>query len=180
MSVHREPAVRSSWPRPARPRLAGWLLYRVQRRLAPNRFYRWAATRLEAFAPAYRLFTGAEKAAKGAIFGCRMCGQCTLPITGYACPVTCPKQLRNGPCGGVGRDGSCEVYPDIRCVWLVAYERAEHAGHVADLQLIQRPVDHRRQGQSSWVNYWQGRDGELCTEGGGLRAEGDEHPVSRG
>ena len=84
-----------------------------------------------------------------------MCGQCTLPVTGYACPMTCPKQLRNGPCGGVGSDGSCEVYPDLRCVWLVAFERAEADGQAADLQLLQRPIDHRGWGQSSWVNYWQ-------------------------
>ena len=57
-----------------------------------------------------------------------MCGQCALPVTAYACPMTCPKQLRNGPCGGVGMDGSCEVYPGMRCVWLMAYERADVGG----------------------------------------------------
>ena len=38
-----------------------------------------------------------ERTARSALFGCRMCGQCALPATGYACPMTCPKQLRNGP-----------------------------------------------------------------------------------
>lgn len=160
-----QPVPAAAWPRPARPRLAARWLYRVQRLLAPNPFYRRLAAALEASGPGYRLFAATEKAAKGAIFGCRMCGQCALPVTGYACPVTCPKQLRNGPCGGVGIDGSCEVYPGLPCVWLVAYERAEQQGHVADLRLLQRPVDHRRWGQSSWVNYWQGRDRELWTEG---------------
>ena len=43
----------------------------------------------------------------------------------------------------------------------VAWERAEGHGRVADLTLLQRPIDHRGWGQSSWVNYWQGRDDEL-------------------
>jgi hypothetical protein len=45
-----------------------------------------------------------EKAVKGPVFGCRMCGQCVLHSTGLTCPMTCPKQLRNGPCGGVRPD----------------------------------------------------------------------------
>jgi hypothetical protein len=50
------------------------------------------------------------------------------------------------------------VHPDLLCVWVVAFERAEQAGHGVDLDRLQRPVDHRRWGESSWVNYWQGRD----------------------
>ena len=152
-------------PRPVRPRLPASLLYRIQRVLAPNAFYRRLATWLETSPARYRIFTATEKAVKNEIFGCRMCGQCTLPVTGYACPMTCPKQLRNGPCGGVGSDGSCEVYPDLRCVWLVACERAEDGGRIADLHLLQRPIDHRGWGQSSWVNYWAGRDADLWTAG---------------
>jgi hypothetical protein len=87
-----------------------------------------------------------------------MCGQCALPQTGYACPMSCPKQLRNGPCGGVAADGMCEVDRSLRCVWVLAYERAEANGHEADLALLQRPVDRRRFGESSWVNFWAGRD----------------------
>jgi Methylene-tetrahydrofolate reductase C terminal len=160
----------AAWPRPVRPRLPARLLYRIQRLLAPSPFYRWLAGWLEASGTRYRIFTATEKAIKNEIFGCRMCGQCTLPVTGYACPMTCPKQLRNGPCGGVGHDGSCEVHPDLRCVWLVAWERAEGSGRVADLQLLQRPVDHQGWGQSAWVNYWQGRDGDLWAPGGGIGA----------
>ena len=90
-----------------------------------------------------------------------MCGQCALPATAYACPMTCPKQMRNGPCGGVNMDGGCEVYPEMRCVWLMAYERAEAEGRVADLRRLQRPIDQRKWGESSWINYWQGRDEAL-------------------
>ena len=52
-----------------------------------------------------------------------MCGQCALPVTGYVCPMGCPKELRNGPCGGVGGDGSGEVNPERRCDWVDAYDR---------------------------------------------------------
>jgi hypothetical protein len=114
----------------------------------------------------YRAFTAVEKVSKERLFGCQMCGQCELPTTGYACPMTCPKQLRNGPCGGVSPEGRCEVHPDVRCVWVLAYERATAAGHGADLALLQRPIDHREQGRSSWINYWQGRDEEMAAPAG--------------
>ena len=94
-----------------------------------------------------------------------------LPTTAYACPQTCPKQLRNGPCGGVFPDGSCEVYPETRCVWVIAYERAEQTGHVEDLRRLVRPIDHQKWGQSSWINFWAGRDEDLWTEDNGLEHE---------
>ena len=113
-----------TWPQPKRPRLTAWLLYRVQRLLAPSAFYGWLGKWLETSAVRYRIFTGTEKSIKKEIFGCRMCGQCALPATGYACPMTCPKTLRNGPCGGVRPDGGCEVVPEMRCVWLKGYDRS--------------------------------------------------------
>lgn len=161
----------SSWPRPVRPRLPGWLAYRLQHALAPNAGYRRLAGALARSPAAYRAFTATEKVTKGAAFGCRMCGQCALPDTGYACPETCPKQLRNGPCGGVGADGSCEVFPDTRCVWVVAYERAEQEGRVADLLQVLPPVDHRRAGQSAWVRYWRGDDPAPWGTGAGAAGE---------
>ncbi len=148
-------------PVPTRPRLGIRAAYRLQRLLQPNAGYRRASAGIEAAAPARRLFTGAEHAVKATLFGCRMCGQCTLPVTGYVCPMGCPKELRNGPCGGVGADGSCEVYPELRCVWVDAYERAASQGRADDLRLLHRPADHRRWGQSAWLNYWQGRDDDL-------------------
>jgi hypothetical protein len=136
--------------------------------VAPNRLYRALAARIEARRAPRAVFTTAERTTKAALFGCRMCGQCALPATGYACPMTCPKQLRNGPCGGVGKDGSCEVYPERRCVWVIAYERASARGRADDLQRLQRPLDNRRRGESSWLSYWQGRDLDLWTESGDL------------
>lgn len=150
-------------PRPFVPRASAGAMYRLHRLLAPGRLRCALARWLESAPPVYRAFAWGEKLVKGWLFGCRMCGQCALPTTAYACPQTCPKQLRNGPCGGVSPDGFCEVYPDQRCVWVVAYERAEREGRVTDLRRLVRPIDHRQWGSSSWVNYWLGRDAHLWT-----------------
>jgi hypothetical protein len=150
-------------PMPVLPRLSARLMYRLHAVVRPNRGYRGLASWLQRRPAANRLFTAAERGVKNGIFGCQMCGQCALPVTGYACPMTCPKQLRNGPCGGVGADGSCEVFPQLRCVWLDGYDRAKATGHAVDLEVLQRPIDHRVWGQSSWVNYWQGKDDDLWT-----------------
>jgi len=147
---------------PTAPRATARLCYAIHRAVEKNPLWTGIARALEARPAAYRVFTWAEEKTKQATFGCRMCGQCALPLTGYACPMTCPKQLRNGPCGGVGTDGACEVYPEVRCVWVQAYERASSAGHAGDLSLLQRPVDNQRVGESSWVNYWSGRDEYLA------------------
>ena len=47
-----------------------------------------------------------ESAVKGVLFDCRMCGMCALSSTGMSCSMNCPKQLRNGPCGGVRANGN--------------------------------------------------------------------------
>jgi len=151
------------WQKPFRPRLAARLTYVVHLLLATNALYRGIAGLLERRPRLYRWFTAGERVSKKALFGCRMCGQCALPATGYACPMTCPKELRNGPCGGVSATGGCEVHPELRCVWVTAFERAEQAGHGTDLDLLQRPVDNREWDRSSWVNYWRGRDENLWT-----------------
>ena len=154
----------SDAPRPFRPRVTArsmiLLHYALDRR---NPLWQATAKTLRRAPRLYSLFTWSERIAKERLFGCRMCGQCALPSTAYACPMTCPKQLRNGPCGGVGMDGSCEVYPGTRCVWLQAYERADAEGRASDLRRLQRPIDQRKWGQSSWVNYWLGEDEDLWT-----------------
>jgi len=145
-------------------------MLRLHRLMEPNFVTRGLARAIEAAPPLYRAFTWLEEKTKHRLFGCRMCAQCALPTTAYACPQTCPKQLRNGPCGGAFPDGSCEVYPEMACVWVIAYERAEEAGRVEDLRRLVRPIDHTKWGQSSWINYWQGRDHGLWTEDDGLAA----------
>jgi hypothetical protein len=93
-----------------------------------------------------------EKAVKGLLFDCRMCGQCVLSSTGMSCPMNCPKALRNGPCGGVRSDGNCEVKPDMKCVWVEAYRGAERIpGGVESMRTVQFAIDQRQQGRSSWL-----------------------------
>ena len=65
-----------------------------------------------------------ERAGKGLLFGCRMCGNCLLQETAFICPMECPKGLRNGPCGG-SMFGKCEVFPERDCVWTKIHERSE-------------------------------------------------------
>ena len=93
-----------------------------------------------------------EQAVKGLLFDCRMCGQCVLSSTGMSCPMNCPKNLRNGPCGGVRGDGNCEVKPDMKCVWVEAYKGSERIpGGVEAMSSVQFAVDQRLQGRSSWL-----------------------------
>jgi len=93
-----------------------------------------------------------ERGVKGLLFDCKMCGQCVLSATGMACPMNCPKQLRNGPCGGVRANGHCEVKPQMRCVWVEAFEGAERIpGGLEQIRLVQAPVDRRLEGSSSWL-----------------------------
>jgi hypothetical protein len=87
-----------------------------------------------------------------------MCGQCVLHSTGLTCPMECPKTLRNGPCGGVRRDGHCEVEPEMRCVWLKAVERSRRLPWADEIHDVRPPVDNRLAGTSSWINLATGRD----------------------
>jgi methylenetetrahydrofolate reductase (NADPH) len=98
----------------------------------------------------------AELAVKKPLFGCQACGNCVLGFMEYVCPQTCPKQLRNGPCGGT-RDGRCEVV-DKPCIWVAVYERARAADRLDGLKIYIPPPDRGLQGTSSWINYFLGRD----------------------
>ena len=108
---------------------------------------------------------GVEAVVKRPVFGCRMCGQCVLHSTGMTCPMTCPKTLRNGPCGDVRADGGCEVKPEMRCVWLKGYERSQRLPLLPkswreEFNHLRPPVDNRLQGTSSWLNLVTKRDRE--------------------
>jgi hypothetical protein len=107
----------------------------------------------------HRPLLAVERWMKETLWDCRMCGQCILHSTGLTCPMRCPKNLRNGPCGGTLQDGHCEVVPEMPCVWVEAWERSrrlplwrEHIEHV------ERPTDWRLQETSSWENLLTGRD----------------------
>ena len=100
-------------------------VYDACARVAPylRRPLQWAgARRVE------RLLLPLERASKQLLFDCKMCGQCVLSSTGMACPTNCAKQMRNGPCGGVRADGTCEVDPAMRCVWVEAIEGQKRIG----------------------------------------------------
>jgi hypothetical protein len=102
-----------------------------------------------------------ERSVKGLLFDCRMCGQCVLSSTGMACPMNCPKNLRNGPCGGVRANGHCEVRPEMRCVWHEAVAgSARIEGGAAALAQVQLPLDRRLAGRSSWLRVAREHAGE--------------------
>jgi hypothetical protein len=98
-----------------------------------------------------------EIISKKPIFGCRMCGQCTLHETGLTCPMGCPKTLRNGPCGGVRTNGHCEVIPGMMCIWVKAERRSRWLPGGDHILRIQPALDWTLKGSSSWVNLLVGR-----------------------
>jgi len=98
-----------------------------------------------------RPVAGAERIVKGLLFDCQMCGQCVLSDTGMACPMNCPKQLRNGPCGGVRANGNCEVKPEMRCVWVEAYDGSRRMRSGGNIAKVQVAVDFSRSGRSAWL-----------------------------
>ena len=76
-----------------------------------------------------KAFERLEYHGKRAVFGCKNCGNCVLGSMEYVCPQTCPKQMRNGPCGGTHL-GKCEVI-DQPCIWVSVMERAEATDRIA-------------------------------------------------
>jgi len=112
----------------------------------------WADRRPRVAAGVERL----ELLVKQPLFGCQACGNCVLSYMEYVCPQTCPKQMRNGPCGGTSF-GHCEVI-DQPCIWGAVYERATAQARVPDLRVYIPPPDRSLQGTSSWINYLLERD----------------------
>ncbi len=109
-----------------------------------------------------RLIQPVEDLAKKLMFSCQICGQCILHSTGMTCSMTCPKNLRNGPCGGVRANGHCEVKPEMKCVWVEAYERSlDMPIFGQEMMVIQPPLNWELQGTSAWVNMVTGEDVKL-------------------
>ena len=98
-----------------------------------------------------RPFAFVERHVKGALFDCRMCGDCVLSSTGMSCPMNCPKALRNGPCGGVRANGNCEVYPQMPCVWVKAYEGSRRMREAAANRRRPAADRPRLKGSSAWL-----------------------------
>ena len=136
-----------------RPRLLEIAYILTERLLSPFRRWFQAGGRVE------RAFILGERLSKVPVFDCRMCGQCVLHSTGMTCPMTCPKNLRNGPCGGVRPDGHCEIIPEMPCIWVQAWERSKHLpGSGMEIRGLIPPLDRQLEGTSAWVNHFTGMD----------------------
>ncbi len=139
----------------------------VRHALGLQRVYHWFSQLAPLLAPAVRvigtrhvntLLRPIEQSIKGLMFDCQMCGQCVLSATGMACPMNCPKQMRNGPCGGVRSHGQCEVKPEMRCVWLESTEGTQRIApdHLVYPTPLLPAIDQRKRGGSSWIQVIQG------------------------
>jgi len=107
-----------------------------------------------------RTFTYLEHLVKVALFSCMNCGDCALFDVGYLCPMSqCPKNQRNGPCGG-SFEGWCEVYPGERkCVWVKAYQRLKAMKKENEIgENLVPPCKWELLETSSWLNFYMGRD----------------------
>ncbi len=93
-----------------------------------------------------------ESVVKVPLFRCQRCGECILSHTAFICSQRCPKRMRNGPCGGTGLDGSCEVYPDRRCVWHRIAGRARLLRRLPLLQKIEKIHNWDLEKTSAWLN----------------------------
>jgi len=90
-----------------------------------------------------------EKAIKGPLFGCRMCGNCLLQETAFICPMECPKGERNGPCGGSTKE-HCYVDETRPCIWYKIYERSFAMGRENHLLEVLPPLDWDKVGTEQW------------------------------
>jgi len=104
----------------------------------------------------HRPLAAVEGAVKGFLFDCSMCGRCALSGTGMSCPMNCPKQVRNGPCGGVRADGGCELRPEMQCVWVEGWHGSLKMSTRGLPAIPTPPVEHSERGHSSWLRVIKG------------------------
>ena len=119
-----------------------------------------ALCRLVAGTPLEEPFHRLEHLTKVILYECQDCGDCGLTDVAYSCPMSqCPKNQRNGACGG-SRDGFCEVYPGERlCIFVKAYARLKHYGEEETLKEgWVPPCNWDFHQTASWINYYLGRD----------------------
>jgi Methylene-tetrahydrofolate reductase C terminal len=93
-----------------------------------------------------------EQIIKVPLFRCQNCGECILSSTAFICSQNCPKRLRNGPCGGTGEDGSCEVFPDRKCTWYRIYHRSRLLHRTSLLYRTNSIHNWSLERTSSWLN----------------------------
>ncbi|HTQ08651.1 MAG TPA: methylenetetrahydrofolate reductase C-terminal domain-containing protein [Fimbriimonadaceae bacterium] len=105
----------------------------------------------------YKSFLLLENMIKKPVLRCQSCGQCVLSYNAFTCCMRCPKQMRNGPCGGTRPDGTCEVYPDRPCIWHLIYTRSVKLGREQKLLKYHVPVDRRLEKTSAILNAMAGK-----------------------
>ena len=98
-----------------------------------------------------RALAALERAVKGPLFGCRMCGNCLLQETSFICPMECPKGVRNGPCGGSTSE-HCYVDETRPCMWYEIYDRAFRMGREEKLLEVLPPIDWDKAGTETWAD----------------------------
>ena len=135
-----------------------WLVYVPQGPLfkMTGRFCHFCSTRKFWYGFLWLL----EYVSKGPLYGCNMCGDCTLYACGFLCYQSgCPKKLQNGPCGG-SIDGDCEVFPEKkRCYWVKVYHNMK--GVRQHVTFTAPPIPARNislNRTSSWINFFTGKD----------------------
>lgn len=96
-----------------------------------------------------RVLEAVERAVKGPLFGCRMCGNCLLQETAFICPMECPKGVRNGPCGG-STEEHCYVDETRPCIWYKIYDRSFRMGKEHKLLEVLPPLDWNKVGGETW------------------------------
>ena len=135
-----------------------WLVYVPQGPLfkLTGRFCHFCSTRKFWYGFLWLL----EYISKGVLYGCNMCGDCTLYACGFLCYQSgCPKKMLNGPCGG-SNSGYCEVFPEKkRCYWVKVYHNMkgvrQYVGFVAPPIPAGNALLRRT---SSWINFFLGKD----------------------
>ena len=120
---------------------------------------RWLCEKLEG-TKGEHTFKHIEHLIKVANFECMDCGDCALMDVAFLCPMSqCPKNQRNGACGG-SYDGWCEVYPNKKkCVWVRAYDRLKAYNEQDSIQdNVVPPPNWDFFHTSSWMNFFLGKD----------------------
>lgn len=159
-SSERAPVALKHFPSPAYSfsYFVDWLVYVPQGPLfkMTGRFCHFCSTRK----PWYAFLWLLEYLSKKALYGCNMCGDCTLYACGFLCyQAGCPKRMQNGPCGG-SINGYCEVLPEKkRCYWGKVYHNMK--GVKQHVTFAAPPIPARNaslQRTSSWINFFLGKD----------------------
>ncbi|MBM4339098.1 MAG: methylenetetrahydrofolate reductase [Deltaproteobacteria bacterium] len=153
--------------RPSRPSVP--LIYKLSR-LAHVTLFEEKSWVFQSLSPFVKWIDGTHRAkkvleffehiAKTVLFHCLNCGDCALFDVAFVCPMSqCPKNQRNGACGG-SYQGWCEVYPEEqKCVWVQAYDRLKPYKEESSLsEYIVPPCNWELWQTSSWINFYMGRD----------------------